>query len=72
MEDILETHNGNYNENENVRCDKCDVVFEEEDALATHKELYHEKEFLCEICDFETSTQRGLNIHKGTKHKERL
>ena len=71
-QDDLETHKEKYHQKENFRCDKCDVDFEENDTLATHRELYHQLEYQCDFCDYETSTQRGLNIHKGTKHKERM
>ena len=69
-EDALETHHELYHENEYDICDKCDADFDEEDALETHKELYHENEYKCNICDYVTTTQTGVNIHKGAKHKQ--
>ena len=71
-EDDLETHREKCHQNENFRCDKCDVAFEKEDKFATHKDLYHQMEFQCNFCNHETSTQRGLNVRKGAKHKETL
>ena len=31
------------------------------------KKYFHE--FKCNICDYETTTQKCLSIHRGTKHK---
>ena len=28
------------------------------------------KEFKCDLCMYETTSQKGLNIHKGAKHKK--
>ena len=68
-EDELETQHELYHKNENHICDKCDADFDEGDALEMHEELYHENEYKCNICEYETTTQRGVNIHKGSKHK---
>ena len=68
-EDALETHKELYHDNENYICDKGDADFNEEDAIETQKELYHENEYKCKIWDYETTTQRGVNIHKGAKQK---
>jgi hypothetical protein len=48
-------------------CDEFECEWDEIDAMDTHKELFHE--FKCNVCDYETITQKGLNIHKGAKHK---
>ena len=48
-------------------CDEFECEWDEIDALDTHKELFHE--FKCNNCDYKTTTQKGLNIHRGTKHK---
>ena len=48
-------------------CDEFECEWNEIDALETHKELFHE--FQCSNCDYKTTTQKGLNIHRGTKHK---
>ena len=48
-------------------CDEFECEWDEIDSLETHKELFHE--FKCNICDYKTTTQKSLNIHRGTKHK---
>ena len=51
-------------------CDEFECEWDENDAMETHKELFHE--FKCTICDFKTTTEKGLNIHRGAKHKTGL
>ena len=30
----------------------------------------HSNKLKCELCNYETTSQKGLNIHKGVKHKK--
>ena len=69
-DDALETRNELYRIKENHICGKCDRDFECEDALEKHSTQHHESTYGCNICDYKTSTEKGLNIHKGSKHKE--
>ena len=48
-------------------CGEFECERDELDALETQRELFHE--FKCNTCDYKTTTQKGLNIHKGSKHK---
>ena len=80
-EDDLDAHNEIYHENS---CELCGIDFEEEDALKTHKEIVHQSNILdagfeeevndkrCDECDFGSTTEKGLKIHKGMKHKQTL
>ena len=70
-EDALETHSELNHSDGNRICGKCDADFDAEDDLEMPRELYHANEYACNICDYATTTKRGLNIHKGTKHKDR-
>ena len=36
--------------------------------MNTHTELFHQ--FECNDCEYKTTTEKGLNIHKGAKHKK--
>ena len=69
-DDALETHNELYHIKENHICGKSDRDFECEDALEKHRTQHHESTYECNICDYKTSTEKGLNIHKVSKHKE--
>ena len=69
-DDALETHNELYHMKKNNICGNCDRDFECEDALETHRKQHHENTHECNICDYKTTTEKGLNIHKGSKHKE--
>ena len=56
--------------NENQIFGKCDAEFECGDALESHKKQSRENICKCNICDYKTTTEKGLYIHKGSKHKE--
>ena len=47
-------------------CDKCDFEYEEEDAVKSHKELYHENN--CAICGENFDEEEGLKSHKKLVH----
>ena len=53
----------------NYSCDKCDFYFDEEDALDTHNELYHENR--CDICDVEFEEEDALITHKEIYHENK-
>ena len=56
-------------------CNLCDVSFESGDNLKEHKEKCHasytneDLKFSCEFCNYKSKSQKGVNIHKGSKHK---
>ena len=58
-------------------CDDCDHTSESASQLEQHRETNHEKctdkhavqKFKCGLCSYESTSKRGVNIHKGSKHK---
>ena len=50
-------------------CDKCDFEYEEEDAVESHKELYHDNN--CDVCGDNFSEEDDLNIHKESVHSNK-
>ena len=62
-EDVLEDSSITY------YCDKCDFDIDEEDALETHKELYHEN--MCDICDKNFDEEDLLTMHKKQHHSNK-
>ena len=48
-------------------CDKCNFEYEEEDAVESHKELYHDNN--CDICGDNFAEEDDLNIHKELVHR---
>ena len=60
-------------------CDVCDFACDSSSELDKHVKTDHEeppdiqlneKDFKCEMCSYETTSLKGLNIHKGAKHKK--
>ena len=49
-------------------CDKCEFESEEEDALETHKELYHINP--CQICNLNFYDEDTLKKHHNNKCDE--
>ena len=50
------------------QCDKCDFEIEEEDALETHKELYHVNP--CQMCCINFDNEELLEEHNEVYHRE--
>ena len=50
------------------QCDKCDFEIEEEDALETHKELYHVNP--CQMCCINFDNEELLKEHNEVYHKK--
>jgi hypothetical protein len=50
-------------------CDEYDIVCENDDKLKQHKKTFHAEIFKCDFCNYETTSRKGVNIHKGSKHK---
>ena len=60
--------------------DMCNYTCETEDMLRNHTKSLHEGTsekhaqhqellFQCEFCTYSSTSQKGVNIHKGAKHK---
>ena len=47
-------------------CDKCDFEYDDEDAIESHKELYHEFNF--KICGEDFEDEYTLKTHKELHH----
>ena len=52
------------------QCDKCDFAIEEEDALETHKELYHVNP--CQMCCINFDNEELLKEHNEVYHKKKI
>ena len=57
-------------------CELCDLEFPTEDILKQHIVTIHEASpdvqqllFKCDLCSYESKSKKGVNIHKGSKHK---
>ena len=55
-----------YTEDVMYFCDKCDFEYEEEDAVETHKELYHENN--CDDCGEHFEQEDALKTHYELHH----
>ena len=57
------------------QCNLCEDNFSCDDFLREHKESVHvsnldeELIFKCDLCDYKSKSRKGVNIHKGSKHK---
>lgn len=59
-------------------CDLCKEVFVKESLLQQHVTSFHiqsphpepEVVFKCDLCNFSSKSQKGINIHRGSKHKD--
>ena len=59
-------------ESEAQKSDLCDNIFVSNDIFNEHEETIHEESqlsFKCDLCDYKSKSQKGVNIHKGSKHK---
>ena len=50
-------------------CDKCDFEIEDEDALETHKELYHINP--CQVCNLNFDDEDTMKKHKENYHNNK-
>ena len=52
-------------------CDSCDLEFENEIDMKSHKDFIHQAntKFKCDLCEYESASKKGVSIHKGSKHK---
>ena len=62
-------------ESESYNCEICDFECNEEDALETHKELFHENEkpenYPCDRCDFDYDEEDDLAAQNEIYHENR-
>ena len=67
-------------EKPNIRmysCELCDFKSEREIDLEDHTKRNHESNtdvpvdvtFKCDLCDYKSGSKKGVNIHRGSKHK---
>ena len=66
-----QTHKRSHDTKKLFSCSQCEKSFFRFSHLKTHKMAH--TIFSCDLvvqCDFKTSTQRGLNMHKIIMHKE--
>ena len=57
-----------------IRCTYCSATFASKDELKKHDQSHqnpHEL-FKCEFCKFVSKSQKGLNVHRSTVHKNSL
>ncbi|CAH1642755.1 unnamed protein product [Spodoptera littoralis] len=54
-----------YFKSKRYKCDNCVVVFENEDILKNHNEMFHEKvtQYICDICTSHIKSKRQLCEH---------
>ena len=67
-----QTHKRSHDAKKLLSCIHCEMGFFRFSHLKTHKMTH--TSFSCDLvvqCDFKTSTQRGLNMHKIIMHKEK-
>ena len=58
-------------------CNLCSQTFTNETFLSEPQASCHEKvlepeKFSCDLCSYTSNSRKGLNIHKGAKHKPEL
>ena len=50
------------------KCEYCNQVFSNHSGLRQHVMRAHGVKFTCEICGFDSMSQKWLDIHKRNKH----
>ena len=68
---VIQSHaNQSGSECPSYKCKKCDFEFDEEDALETHQELYHENDnFSCDKCEFKFDEEDYFKTHNEKYHQ---
>ena len=68
---IESSHQPTSNVETQFSCSPCDFVGEHENTIeeVTIDEPTSILKFRCDQCEFESESQKGVNIHKGSKHK---
>ena len=70
--DDFESHiAADFNNDENSKCDDCDLSIPNIQCLESHKTLVHQisqRVFTCETCNIDFSTKKFLLVHKNLGH----
>lgn len=57
---------------QNFHCDKCSKVFNTKASLQQHASVHLDRSekprYLCDVCGVETTTQRGITLHRLRNH----
>ena len=62
-------HKGKYNGK--YSCTKCEKSYSNKNALAYHEQKHEDIKFICSLCGFQSSTDRGLTKHSELNHGEK-
>jgi uncharacterized Zn-finger protein len=65
---------GNFEDEEEFKCDKCDLSFKYKKGLNEHRRMKHElgtdKHFQCDDCPSQFKQKKSLDEHKRLKHTD--
>ena len=68
--------------NSTDKSSNCNFLINDSETLTVHKEKPHDSSseqventkernlFKCDVCDYESSSKKGVSIHKGSKHRD--
>ena len=66
--------NGNFEDEEEFKCDMCDLSFKYKKGLNEHRRLKHElgtdKHFQCDDCPSQSQQKKSLDEHKRLQHTD--
>ena len=62
-------HEGKYNGK--YSCIKCEKSYSNKNALAYHEQKHEAIKYICSLCGFQSSSDRGLTKHSELKHGEK-
>ncbi|CRK99721.1 CLUMA_CG012973, isoform A [Clunio marinus] len=61
--------NNKHSSKADFTCEVCGKVFFSQHSLNIHRKIHGEKSFICDMCDYKTSTKASLSTHNLNVHK---